>query len=134
VLALYDINELRRHEREAIQAREFAESVTDAIQEPLLVLDPDFRIRRANSAACELLQMRVDDLEDHNFFEVSNGVWDKPDIRERLSRLLPEGTKFDNMEIEVALAGRQPRRWRLSASSNGAGARQPVMVVTVKEA
>src|SRR5438093_9229013 len=46
VLMLYDIDEIRRHEREAQEAREYAEAIFDAARDPMLVLDAKMHVER----------------------------------------------------------------------------------------
>src|SRR5450759_4393465 len=53
VLFLIDVDRVRRAELAANTAREFAESVVESLQRPLLVLRSDLRVRMANPAFFE---------------------------------------------------------------------------------
>ena len=50
ILAFVDIDVVRRALTEARTAQAFAESVLDAVRQPMLVLDADLRVTRGNRA------------------------------------------------------------------------------------
>src|SRR5262249_10057470 len=87
VLALFDIDEVRRHEQEAHEAREFAEWVLTAAPVPLIVMDPELRIRSVNPAFCEKFQIEASQIEGRPFPEIGDGVWNMPELRKRLDRI-----------------------------------------------
>ncbi len=50
MLVLVDIDALKRSEQAAAVAREFAENTVETVREPLLVLDHQLHVERANRA------------------------------------------------------------------------------------
>ncbi|GEM_PF-145632 len=49
-----DITDRKKYEEELIKAKEFLDNVIDALDDPLIVRDPDYRIVALNRSACEL--------------------------------------------------------------------------------
>ena len=50
VLVLLDIDELKRSQEEASEARDYAQAIVATVREPLLVLDGELRVVTANAA------------------------------------------------------------------------------------
>jgi two-component system, chemotaxis family, CheB/CheR fusion protein len=63
VVALVDIDQLRRIQQELRTARDFSRSVIQGVPLPLAVVDSDLRIRATNQAFCTLTHLENGDLE-----------------------------------------------------------------------
>jgi PAS domain-containing protein len=57
-------------------ARSLAQVVIEAIREPLLVLDEDFRILAASDSFHETFQFTRSQTFHHPFFTMGDGAWD----------------------------------------------------------
>ena len=99
VLVFIDIDELRRAREEATLARRFAESVTQAIRTPLLVLRTDLRIRFANDAFYQDYGLRLVEVEDQPFLELNQKRWDLPGLRDAIEEVLRTGVSHE-MEFD----------------------------------
>jgi len=75
VLTLIDIDQIRRAQIKADAAREFAESVVESVQTPLLLLGSDLRIRMANRAFCQSYGLQKAEFENRFFHEIGGGWW-----------------------------------------------------------
>jgi two-component system CheB/CheR fusion protein len=106
LLVLIDIHELRTARIEANAAREFAESVVESVQTPLLVLRNDLRIRVANRAFYETYGMQPAQVEEQSFVEIAGKQW--AELQAELERVAPDQTVLRDREIggEFAGAGR----------------------------
>jgi two-component system CheB/CheR fusion protein len=102
VLFLVDIDQARRASLAANSAREFAESVVESLQTPLLVLTSDLRIRMANRAFFEAFQMRTADLEDRLLYEIEDEACSSPALRTALERLCAEQSPIVALELNLA--------------------------------
>jgi two-component system CheB/CheR fusion protein len=100
VLALIDIDQIRRAQIKADAAREFAESVVESVQTPLLVLRSDLRLRIANRAFCESYGLQQAEIENQVFYERSGGRWNLPELRAALERLPASREPVEGFEIE----------------------------------
>jgi two-component system CheB/CheR fusion protein len=99
--ALIDIRHLRENLDHANQARAFSEAIVDSVRVPLLVLDKDFRVLTANRAFRDTFGPDVDPVEGRSVWEVSDGAWDRPDLRGLLDKVRQTGRGFEAHELEI---------------------------------
>ena len=67
----------------------------------VVLLDEQLRVRSANPAFYELFQVEQAETEDHDLFQVGNGLWDVPSLRESLGQLLKLNGHLQDAEIEI---------------------------------
>jgi two-component system CheB/CheR fusion protein len=114
VLALFDIDEARRNEYQALEAREYAEAILAAVRHPLAVLDEQLRIRTVNSAFTELFGLARDAVEDRSLFELDGEAWRRPDVRAALESVVKDGRDLERFELEHKFRGVGTKRLRIS--------------------
>jgi two-component system CheB/CheR fusion protein len=100
VLFLMDIDQVRRAELAANTAREFAESVVESLQTPLLVLRNDLRVRLANPAFFASYKLQPTDVENRLLYEIGGGAFNVPILRTALERLSAEQLPVEDLEFE----------------------------------
>lgn len=115
VLTLVDIDQIRRAQIRADAARDFAESVVESIQTPLLVLRTDLRVRVANRAFCESYGLQRAETENQLFYEISEGRWNLPGLRSALERLASSREPVASFEIEQEFPGLGKRSLLINA-------------------
>ncbi|HTE26174.1 CheR family methyltransferase [Flavitalea sp.] len=81
------------------EARNYAEAIITTIREPLLVLDKNMCIKTANRSFYKTFNVNETEVEGSNFFELSNGRWNIPELRLQLEKILPEATRFSDLEV-----------------------------------
>lgn len=74
VLTLVDIDALKRTIEQSRKAEEFAQAMADAIDDPVVVLDDELRVKQVNSAFCELLQTSREEVKGRNLEHVAPGL------------------------------------------------------------
>ena len=100
VLLLLEIDELKQSEQAVAAARDYAENVIENLREPLVVLDSNLRVERANrNFYCDF---RVEPGETIGTFiyELGNKQWDIPRLRELLEEILPQSKTIEGFEVE----------------------------------
>jgi two-component sensor histidine kinase/PAS domain-containing protein len=100
---LLAITDLTRQEEERCEIeglKEYAEKVVDAVRDPILVLDLDLRVRSANARFYRSFNVDEDDTIGRPIYELGNGQWDIPELRELLEKVLPENSAFDDYIVE----------------------------------
>lgn len=117
VLTLVDIDQIRRAQIRADAAREFAESVVESIQTPLLVLRNDLSVRVANRAFCESYGLQRAEIENRLFYEISESRWNLPELRTALGRLQTSPGPVAGFEIEQEFPGSGKRNLLINARS-----------------
>ena len=90
---------LRRSEQEIRAAKTFAESIFETLHEPLLVLNADLTVRIANPAFYRHFQVAPDETVGRRIYELGNGQWDIPALRELLENVLPADNVFTDYEV-----------------------------------
>jgi two-component system, chemotaxis family, CheB/CheR fusion protein len=114
VVTFVDITETKRAERTQA-ARVLAESIVDAVREPLLVLDGTLRVIRGNRAFHGLFRVEPRETAGRLLAELGSGQWKDPRLREVLAKTLKDGVTFDDFEVEQEFASLGKRRMRLNA-------------------
>ena len=97
---LLTINEeLLQRNNDLKEASDFSRAIIETINEPLLVLTSDIRIRSANKAFYELFKTNIDRTEGNYLFEIENAQWDLPELKKKLLEIIQEGKSFENCEV-----------------------------------
>jgi PAS domain S-box-containing protein len=112
------------------EALDYAENVVSTIREPLLVLDSDLRIISANQAFYRMFSVTPSDAQGKLIYELSNGQWDIPGLRELLETILPKNTSFENYEVDHEFTGLGRRIMLLNARRihNGGAKTQRILL------
>jgi two-component system CheB/CheR fusion protein len=79
----------------ARHAQAFADGIIETVREPLLVLDHDLKIMRANKAFFTAFGVRSEDAQNHAVTEVGDDFWKSAELNDRLSGVLTRDEPFD---------------------------------------
>ena len=82
------------------EAQNYAENIVSTIREPLLVLDSNLRIISANPSFYRVFSTTSDETQGKLIYEVGNGEWNIPALRDLLENILPKNTSFENYEVD----------------------------------
>jgi two-component system CheB/CheR fusion protein len=100
VLALFDIDALKRASEHLRIAKEFAERIIDTVRQPLLVLDSTLRVIRANSSFFTMFQLSHDDTDGKFIYQLGGNTWKLPELRRLLEEVVAKDTSFSDFEVE----------------------------------
>jgi two-component system CheB/CheR fusion protein len=81
-------------------ARNFAVSILNTVREPLLILDGDLKVVSANQAFYRDFHTAREDTENLLLYQLGNGQWDIPSLRELLEEIIPRNASFEDFEME----------------------------------
>jgi PAS domain S-box-containing protein len=70
------------------------------VREPLLVLDEGLRVKVANPAFYQTFGYTPGSVEKHSLFDLDNGQWDNPALRQLLEKVLPTNERFHDFPVE----------------------------------
>jgi len=111
VCTFRDIQTAKRMEfREA-----YFRAIVQTVREPLLVLDPEFRVQSANDGFYRVFRFRPQEVEGRLLFEVGGGQWAHPELRALLEEVLPTHESFQDFELTADFGGNGPERLWLNA-------------------
>jgi two-component system, chemotaxis family, CheB/CheR fusion protein len=99
VLVFLDIDSVKQAGLQLAEAKTYAEAIVEAVFDPLLVLDADFVIQRANSAYYQLFQTEARQTENRSLFALDKSQWDIPEIRRLLQATFKHRRKSGPVEI-----------------------------------
>ena len=75
-------------------------TVVDVLREPVLILDKKFKVLAANEAFYTLFQVTREDTEGKIAYDLGNGQWDIPKLRDLLEDILPKNAFFKGFEVD----------------------------------
>lgn len=76
-----------------------ADNIFATVREPMLVLDADMRVVLANRSFYQTFHVEPQQVEGRLIYELGNGQWDTPALKELLEQLLPQNSMFDDFEM-----------------------------------
>ena len=133
VLALVDIDALKRSEQGAGVARDFAEAAIRAMPTPLVVLDIDLRVTTTNEAFCRTFNVSPSDAARGLIYELGGGQWNIPALHTLLDTVLPRDGYFNDFEITHDFQGIGRRTILLNARRLEAHAGLPDLILLAIE-
>src|SRR5579871_1269879 len=92
VLVCIDIDAAKR-------GLDFAEAIVETVREPLVILNQNLQIVKANKKFYETFQSVQDDTEGRLIYDLGNGQWNIPKLRELLENILPAHSTFRDFEV-----------------------------------
>ncbi|MEO8955175.1 MAG: chemotaxis protein CheB [Ktedonobacteraceae bacterium] len=82
-------------------ARDYAEAIVETMREPLVVLNADLQVVRANPAFYRIFQATAEETEQHRLYELGNGQWNLPPLCTLLEEILPTNNSFQSFEVDA---------------------------------
>jgi two-component system CheB/CheR fusion protein len=92
VLMLIDIDAAKR-------GLDFAEAIVETVREPLVILNQNLQVMKANKTFYETFQAAPQETEGRLIYELGNGQWNIPKLRELLENILPAHATFRDFEV-----------------------------------
>jgi two-component system CheB/CheR fusion protein len=104
VVMLVDIDALKQSKEEVEYSRNYAQAIVETVREPLIVLGGDLRAITANQSFYRMFQVAPAETEQRLIFELGNGEWNIPKLREMLEDILPKDIQLEDFEVEQNFA------------------------------
>lgn len=104
--AVRDITERRQATERLREARAWADSLIETVREPLVVLDGDLRVLRANRAFYRFFALTPAATVGQELLTLDKGRWDVPGLRSALEQLLPRHSVLTGFELNQTIPGR----------------------------
>ncbi len=100
VLTFVETSRLQKLNQELKAAMDYANSIVATIREPFLILDAELRVISANHAFYRTFHVEPGETEGRLIFDLGDGQWDIPRLRELLEDVLPQNSAFDGFEVD----------------------------------
>lgn len=75
-------------------------NIMGSIRQPLIVLDNDFEVLKANYAFYQTFDIKPEQTEGQLIYDLDNRQWDIPRLKELLQGVLPDNSEINNFEVE----------------------------------
>jgi two-component system CheB/CheR fusion protein len=92
VLMFIDIDAAKR-------GLDFAEAIVETVREPLVILDQNLQVIKANKSFYATFRAEKDDTENRLIYDLGNRQWNIPKLRELLENILPTHSTFRDFEV-----------------------------------
>ena len=79
---------------------EVFDNLMGSIREPLVVLDSDLKVVKANHSFYQTFDVKPDETEGILIYDLGNGQWNIPKLRKLLEDILPGNSTFHDFELE----------------------------------
>ena len=114
-ITFVNIHRLKSAELAIQRARAFAESIVATVRKPLLVLDEKLCVVSANPAFYRAFKTSARDVEHRLIYELGDGQWNMPALRQLLEEILARNASFDDFKVEHDFPGLGARTMLLNA-------------------
>ena len=79
---------------------EVFDNILGSIREPLMVLDSDLKVVKANRSFYQRFNVKPDETEGTLIYDLGNRQWNIPKLRDLLENILPQNSIFTDFEVE----------------------------------
>jgi two-component system CheB/CheR fusion protein len=92
VMVLLDIDAAKR-------GLDFAEAIVETVREPLVILSQNLQVMKANKTFYATFRSAPVETEGRLIYDLGNGQWNIPELRELLENILPAHSTFRDFEV-----------------------------------
>ncbi|MGE3779774.1 MAG: ATP-binding protein [Pirellulaceae bacterium] len=133
VLVFRDITGRRITERALEKSLAYANDIIATLREPFLVLDHDLRIKTANRSFYTTFHVSMEETENRLVYDLGNGQWDIPGLRELLDGVLSENKSIHDFEVEHTFPTLGRRTMLLNARPFPPASKHPELILLAVE-
>jgi two-component system CheB/CheR fusion protein len=80
--------------------KQLSTAIVETTTQPLLVLDSQLCVLSANAAFYQKFRVKREETENRPLFELGNGQWNIPELREMLEKVLPDKKTIEAFQVE----------------------------------
>ena len=92
--------ELRTRNELLNESYTYSETLLLTVPLPLLILDSAARVKSANKAFYQKYNVIEEETEGQRIYDLGNGQWKIPKLRDLLENIIPQNNIFENFEVE----------------------------------
>ena len=79
---------------------EVFDNILGSIREPLVVLDSNLKVVKANRSFYQTFNVKSDETEGVLIYDLGNRQWNIPKLKELLENILPQNSILNDFEVE----------------------------------
>ncbi|MES1205764.1 MAG: CheR family methyltransferase, partial [Pseudomonadota bacterium] len=131
VLVLFDISTVREHAAQLEVARLTGDALIETMRTPVLLLDGELKVKKANPAFLRAFRVSASDTERRFVYDLGNGQWNIPELRRLLEEVLPEKKKFEGFIVDHAFPDIGQRRMEVDARRIESGEQRELAILLI---
>lgn len=78
---------------------DYLASIVETIRESLIVLDENIKVLSVNEHFCKFFKCNENDLVGQQLYELLDGIWNIPALKDVLENILPHNNPFEDFEV-----------------------------------
>ncbi|MFV5694992.1 ATP-binding protein [Flavobacterium sp. LB3P122] len=91
---------LKKNNELLAESYEYSEAIIDTLHETMIILNKDFYVKSANNSFYNKHLTTKQDTEGKRLFELENGFFDIPELRESLKDILSKNNVIQDLEVK----------------------------------
>lgn len=115
VLVLVDVDNLKRASEGIQLSLDRANAIVATVREPLLILDDELRVEKANRAYYDAFRVGPQETQGARLGALGNGQWNGASLRAALEQVLATETPLEGFEVDHDFPGLGPRTMSINA-------------------
>lgn len=115
VISAVDIDALKRSAILLEASYNYSKAIVETVRSPLVVLNANLEVVRANQSFYRLFQMVPERVEKQSIFQLGDGEWEIPRLRALLEDILPHNNPIHDFEVSQEFASLGQRVMLLNA-------------------
>jgi two-component system, chemotaxis family, CheB/CheR fusion protein len=120
--------QLGRSNDEIQRALDAANAVVDTVRQPLVILDGELRVEKANPAFYDTFQAESDSTRGRLLSELGGGQWGDPGLLAALKDVLASDTTVEDLEVEAEVPTLGSRTMSINARRLHGGTRGRILL------
>ena len=105
VITFFDVTDARAARQASTEARIYAQAIVETIRQPLLVMDDALNVVSINPAFETLFRVSEAQEIGHSVFDLANGGWNLPQLRDLLAKLVLDAQPFNDAQLDQLFPG-----------------------------
>jgi hypothetical protein len=93
------VNDSPKIQTDKETAELFIRTFSDTAREPILILNPDLTVVGANASFYKNFQVTKEETENRLVYDLGNGQWNIPELKNLLEDILPEKRVLNDFEV-----------------------------------
>ncbi|MFE3846726.1 response regulator [Flavobacterium sp. LB3P45] len=99
-LLISNNKKLKKNNQLLKETYKYSESIINSIQESIIILNKDFYVKSANTSFYKKYQLSKEEIEGKHLFELQDGQWDIPELRELLIATFSNDILIQDFEVK----------------------------------
>ncbi len=134
LITLEDVTVRRASMDQITAARDHAEMIVDTVPMPLVALDADQRVTWASRSFYDTFQVMPEETTDCFIYDLGNGQWNIPALREALAEVFEKNVAFHEFEVDHDFARIGAKTMLLNARPmHGGDKARPMLLLAIDD-